>query len=127
MFVWGFTSHSRIVGEGLKFWPLPLSSEGSLKCHTFCDTGRPNTPRNHNTRYGCRAHNKGAVTTWFDDLENENENAKDTETHDEIYQKPEQSKFVEIEGRRIVNITFFVEQLERGCYAYRGLNFFLRG
>ena len=43
---------------------------------------------------------------------------KDTETHEKIYQEPEQNKFV-IEGRRIVDITFFVEQLERGCYACR--------
>ena len=51
----GGSSHSRkfhsygeitIAGEGLQIltgakhsWPL--SSEGSLACHTYCDTGRP--------------------------------------------------------------------------------------
>ena len=54
------------------------------------------------------------------DLNISNLNEKDTETQEEIYHEPEQSKFVEIEGRRIVDITFFVEQLERGCYACRG-------
>ena len=54
-FVWDFSSHSRIfhsywdvtiAGEGLQIstyarhsWPL--SSEGSLACHTYCDTGHP--------------------------------------------------------------------------------------
>ena len=48
----GFTSHSRILhlygdititGEGLQIltWhSWPLSSEGSLACHTYCDMGR---------------------------------------------------------------------------------------
>ena len=44
-FVWGFSSHSRIFHsygdvtftvEGLSW---PLSSEGSLACHTYCDSG----------------------------------------------------------------------------------------
>ena len=55
MFVCGFSSHSRIFhsygdvtisGEGLQFliyarhsWPL--SSEGSLSCHTYCARGHP--------------------------------------------------------------------------------------
>ena len=55
LFVWSFSSHSRIfhsfgdvifAGEGLQnltyarnSWPL--SSEGSLACHTYCDRGHP--------------------------------------------------------------------------------------
>ena len=61
LFVWGLSSHSRIfhsygdittmaaaiTGEGLQIltnyarhlWPL--SSEGSLACHIYCDTGHP--------------------------------------------------------------------------------------
>ena len=53
LFVWGFTSHSRIfhsygdvtiTSEGLHILTFtrhssPLSSEGSLACHTYCDTG----------------------------------------------------------------------------------------
>ena len=27
--------------KGYKFWPWPLISEGSLACHTYCDTRRP--------------------------------------------------------------------------------------
>ena len=54
-FVWGFSSDMRIfhsygdvtiTGEGLQiltytrhYWSL--SSEGSLACHTYCDTGHP--------------------------------------------------------------------------------------
>ena len=53
-FVWGFSSHSRIFhsygdvfiisGEGLQILTYvrhswPLSSEGSLACHNYCDTG----------------------------------------------------------------------------------------
>ena len=51
----GFSSHSRIfhlygdvtiAGEGLQILTYarhswPLSSEGSLACHTYCDTGHP--------------------------------------------------------------------------------------
>ena len=50
LFVWGFSSHSRIyhpygdviiAGEGLQILTCaqhlwPLSSEGSLACHTYC-------------------------------------------------------------------------------------------
>ena len=70
---------------------------------------------------------KKANTTEPDDNNNtlteighniSNLNEKDTETHEKIYKEPEQNKFV-IEGRRIVDITFFVERLERGCYACR--------
>ena len=55
LFVWGLSSHSRIfhsygdvniTGEGLQIltnalhsWQL--SSERSLACHTYCDTGHP--------------------------------------------------------------------------------------
>ena len=45
LLVWGFTSHSRIFHsyEGLQILTYarhswPLSSEGSLPCHTYCDT-----------------------------------------------------------------------------------------
>ena len=55
MFVWGFSSHSKIfhsygdvtiIGEGLQILTYarhlrPLNSEGSLACHTYCDTGHP--------------------------------------------------------------------------------------
>ena len=55
LFVWGFTSHSRIFHsygdvtiscEGLQILTYtrqswPLSSEGSLAFHTDCDTGHP--------------------------------------------------------------------------------------
>ena len=55
LYAWGFASHSRmfhsywdvtIAGEGLQIltharhsWPL--SNEGSLACHIYCDTGQP--------------------------------------------------------------------------------------
>ena len=55
LFVWSFSSHSRIFHsfgdstiavEGLQIFTYaqhwwPLSSEGSLACHTYCDTGQP--------------------------------------------------------------------------------------
>ena len=55
LFVWSLSSHSRIVhsygdvtiaGEGLQILTYarhswPLSSKGSLTCHTYCDTGLP--------------------------------------------------------------------------------------
>ena len=55
LFVWSLSSHSRsfhsygvvtIANEGLQILTYarhswPLSSECSLKCHTFCDTGLP--------------------------------------------------------------------------------------
>ena len=55
LFVWGFSSHSiifqtfadvTIVGEGLQILTYarhlwPLSSEDSLACHIYCDTGLP--------------------------------------------------------------------------------------
>ena len=51
--VWGFSSQSRIFSlislpvKGFKFWPLLAALmatehfEGSLACHTYCDTGHP--------------------------------------------------------------------------------------
>ena len=55
LFVWGLSSHSRIfhsygdvtvAGEGLQILTYarhswPLSSEISLACNTYCDTGHP--------------------------------------------------------------------------------------
>ena len=55
LFVWSLLSHSRIfhlygdiiiAGEGLQILTYaqhswPLSNEGSLTCHTYCDTGLP--------------------------------------------------------------------------------------
>ena len=54
LFVWGFSSHLRIhshgevtiTGEGVQILTYaqhswPLSSEGSLACHTYYDTGQP--------------------------------------------------------------------------------------
>ena len=53
MFVWGFSSHSRIfhqygdvTGEGREMFTYtrhlwPLCSEGSLEWHTYCGTGHP--------------------------------------------------------------------------------------
>ena len=55
VFVWGFTPHSRfflsfgnvtIASEGLQILTYALhlwhlSSEGSLVCHTYCDSGHP--------------------------------------------------------------------------------------
>ena len=55
LFFWSLLSHSRIfhsygdvtiAGEGLQILTYarhswPLSSEGSLKCHTYCDTSLP--------------------------------------------------------------------------------------
>ena len=55
LFIWAFSSHSRIfhsygdvtiTGEGLQIVTFTrhkwsFSSEGSLACYTFCDTGHP--------------------------------------------------------------------------------------
>ena len=46
----------------------PLSSEGSLVCHTYCDTGHPfvwSSLRTHNTLTCCQTIGSGAVTTCF--------------------------------------------------------------
>ena len=85
LFVWGLSSHSRIfhsygnvtiTGGGLKIltyaWhSWPLSSEGSLACHTYCDTGHPfirSSPKARDTHTFCRAFSSGVVTTCFYDL-----------------------------------------------------------
>ena len=49
----------------------PFSSEDSLACHTYCDTGHPfiwSSPRTRNTHICCRAFGSGTVTTCFYDL-----------------------------------------------------------
>ena len=85
LLVWSFSSHSRIfhsfgddtiAGEGLQILTYaqhlwPLSSGGSLACHTYCDTGFPFiivTPRTCDTDTLCRAFSSGADTTFFNDL-----------------------------------------------------------
>ena len=76
LFIWVFSSHSRIfhlygdvtiTGEGLQIltharrsWPL--SSEVSLACHTYCDTGHL---RGSVTFKPGRAFSSGGVTTCF--------------------------------------------------------------
>ena len=72
LFVWSLSSHSRIfhsyedvtfAGKGLQILTYarhswPLSSEGSLRCHTYCDTGTPlqwSSPRTRGTHTCCRA------------------------------------------------------------------------
>ena len=84
MFVLGSSFHSRIchsfgdviiADEGLKILTfsrhsLPLSSEGSLACHTYCDMGLLyiiSSPRIRDTHNCCRAFGSGAVTTCFYD------------------------------------------------------------
>ena len=78
-----FPSHSRIfslfwrrhlAGEGLqilayaRYWWL-LSSEGSLTCHTYCDTGQPFIMVISEVIHTwCRAFGGGAVTTCFNDV-----------------------------------------------------------
>ena len=44
----------------------PLSSEDSLMCHTYCDTGQPITSDTHTC---CRAFDSGALTSCFIDLQ----------------------------------------------------------
>ena len=85
LFVCLLSSHSRtfhsfedvtITGEELQILTYarhsrPLSSEGSLACHTYCDTGHPfiwSSPRPRDTNTYCRAFNSGAVNTCFYDL-----------------------------------------------------------
>ena len=49
----------------------PFSSEGSLACHTYCDTGHPFIiviSRTSDTHTYSRAFSSGAVTTCFSDL-----------------------------------------------------------
>ena len=85
LFVWGLLSHSRIfhsygdvtiTGEGLQILTYvahswPLSSEGSLACHTYCDTGHKFImviSRTCDTQTDCQAFSSGAVTTCFYNL-----------------------------------------------------------
>ena len=68
---WEFFTHTEIVGEWLQILTYarnmqPLSSEGSLACHTYWDTGHLFTsilaiPEDPYTYY--RAFDSGAVTT----------------------------------------------------------------
>ena len=51
--------------KGFKFWSF--SSEGSLACHTYCDTGHPFIMI-RDTRTCCRELSSGAVTFCFNDL-----------------------------------------------------------
>ena len=59
-----------ITGEWLQIFnlcsaPMPLSSKGSLSCHTYCDMGHPRT---HDTHTYCQTFGSGAVTYCFYDL-----------------------------------------------------------
>ena len=82
LFVWGFTSHSRIFhsyghvtinGKGLQIQTYarhlwPLSSEGSLACHTNCDTRHPFIiVISEDTHTCCLAFCSGTVTTCLYD------------------------------------------------------------
>ena len=86
LFVQGLLSHSRIfhsygnvtiTGEGLQIltyalYSWPQSSEGSLACHTYCDTGHLfiiwSSPRTRDTHTYCHALSSEAVTTRFYNL-----------------------------------------------------------
>ena len=75
---WIFHSFGKVIiaGEGLEIftyaWQLwPLSSEGSLACHTYCDTGQPfimviSEDPGHSRL--CRALSSGSVTNCSKDL-----------------------------------------------------------
>ena len=78
------SSHSRIfhsfgdvtiIGERMKMinarlvWPL--SSKGSLACHTYCDPGHSSIIIkfiSEDTHFYCRAFDSGATTIYFNDL-----------------------------------------------------------
>ena len=85
LIVYCLSSHSRIfhsygdvtiTGERLQILTYtrrlrPLSSEGSLACHTCCDTGHPflrSSPRTRDIHTCCRAFGSGTVTTCVNDL-----------------------------------------------------------
>ena len=85
LFVYCLSSRSRIfhsygdvtiTGERLQILTYtrrlrPLSSEGSLACHTCCDTGHPflrSSPRTRDIHTCCRAFGSGTVTTCVNDL-----------------------------------------------------------
>ena len=56
----------QILTNARRSWPL--SSEGALAYHTYCDTGHSFimvTPRTRDTHIYCRAFSSGAVTTCF--------------------------------------------------------------
>ena len=75
--VWGFRlarelfkhlEMSPLPVKSYKFWPIlgthgPLSNEGSLVCHTYCDTGMVISEDPRDTHTYCRAFDSGAVTT----------------------------------------------------------------
>ena len=82
-----FSTHTRIfhsfqvvtfADEGLQIliytWHVwLLSSESSLACHAYCDTGHKfhlywSSPRTRDTPTLCRAFGSGVVTTCFNDL-----------------------------------------------------------
>ena len=75
MFVFHSIGDVTITGEGLQILTYTrhswsLSSEGSLTCHTYCDTGLPfiMVIRTRDTHTCYRAFGSGAVTTFFNDL-----------------------------------------------------------
>ena len=85
LIVWGFTSQSKMIhsdgdvtitGEGLQSLSYTLHSwllicEGSLECHTYCDTGQPFImviSEDPSTHTYCRAFGSGAVTTYIYDI-----------------------------------------------------------
>ena len=86
LFAWSLSSHTRIfhsygdvtvVGEGRQIltyaWhSWPLSSEGSLACHTYCDAGNPfvewSSPRTRDTHTYSWAFSNGIVTSCFYEL-----------------------------------------------------------
>ena len=67
-----FLTHSEtslLPVKGCKFWLMywwSLSSEGSLTCHTYCDTGL--SPKTRDIHTCCRAFGSGTVTACFNDL-----------------------------------------------------------
>ena len=76
---WEFFTHrekSPVPVKGYKFFTYawyswPLNSEGSLVCHTYCDTGHPfiwSSPRSRDTHKCCWAFGSWIVNTCFNDL-----------------------------------------------------------
>ena len=67
-----------ITAEGLHIltfaqhlWPFRFSSDGSIACYTYCDTGHTSkwsSPKTHDTHTYCRVFCGGAVTTCFNTL-----------------------------------------------------------
>ena len=54
---------SQVLTYARHLWPL--SSEGSLACNTYFDTGHPLSPRTCDIHTCYRAFSSGAVTTLF--------------------------------------------------------------